>query len=58
MAEVAARTVRAGVPVHAIVGQRDPGFDPARLGLASATEATTLAEITSAAAALLGEPGA
>jgi glycerate kinase len=58
VAEVAARARRAGVPVHAIVGRLAEGFDPSPLGLASVSEATTLAEITSAAAGLLGELGA
>ncbi|HEX4806103.1 MAG TPA: glycerate kinase [Conexibacter sp.] len=51
--EISARAARAGVPVHALVGCRELDEDGRRaLGLASIAEATTLAALEAAGAAL------
>ncbi len=51
--EISMRAARAGVPVHALVGRRELDEDGREaLGLASIAEATTLAELEEAGAAL------
>jgi glycerate kinase len=59
VAEVALRCRRAGVACHAVVGQNALGRDEVdELGLASVSEAKTLAELEAAGRALATEPRA